>query len=671
MSKKYRFGLIEYLTPTVTPLFLAPIGVAETATRCCYSSFAGSENEVIQDIGKGIISPTITDDLHDAKVSPLVENIVHALQHESVIESVTCSFLIQGISRACYSDDTEVLTRDGWKLFKDTTDDDLFMTKNIETGKEEFQQRTDYIEYHYKGDMHQYKNNVVDLLVTPNHRMVFKRALNDVRRQDSKEELHCVASEDIKYPRIRIPKTFSNYEGNGITEIKIKPYKYTRKYRWSDELVEKTQKFEVKDINSFIQLLAIYISDGSVYNDKSENKHTIHITTPFKDKHELIRNVCSKLGLSKVSDNNTKTRGLTGVRFNNSPLGIYFKRLGKSYQKYIPIDIWELSREQAKLFLNTYLIFDGHERKDGRCGLFTSSKVLSEQLYNICLIAGYSPNCHVVDNVGKEIVIAGKKAKCNHIAYSIEFSKKNKRNIDSLVSNRYKQGIVKDVKYDSNVYCVSVPNGTLFVRRTDTYNASWCGNCLQELARHRVGVSLSVQSTRYTVNDLIKLFFWSDYFSNPVLARDMFVSEAIKLNLFALADQEIIETKLKSIFAQMKILEKRDRVVLMKDTLHKKAIAVTENVHKYINSEEFLTNLLQAPNKRNAGDTVKAILVDEMFSVDLVLTVNLRSLKHFLKLRDSGAAWFPMQVLAKEIKETLPKDYLRYVERIKTTKEEK
>jgi len=71
-----------------------------------------------------------------------------------------------------------------------------------------------------------------------------------------------------------------------------------------------------------------------------------------------------------------------------------------------------------------------------------------------------------------------------------------------------------------------------------------------------------------------------------------------------------------------------------------------------------LYNALQAgKKKRNVGDAFKHIITDNV-KVDMVVTFNLRSLKNYLTLRDSGAAYFQIRWLAQEMMKVTPQKYL-------------
>jgi thymidylate synthase (FAD) len=66
--------------------------------------------------------------------------------------------------------------------------------------------------------------------------------------------------------------------------------------------------------------------------------------------------------------------------------------------------------------------------------------------------------------------------------------------------------------------------------------------------------------------------------------------------------------------------------------------------------------------KRNVGDGFKHIVSDN-WKVDMVVTFNIRSLKNYFDLRDSGAAWFQIQWLAQAMKEVTPIKYLKLIDK--------
>ena len=78
--------------------------------------------------------------------------------------------------------------------------------------------------------------------------------------------------------------------------------------------------------------------------------------------------------------------------------------------------------------------------------------------------------------------------------------------------------------------------------------------------------------------------------------------------------------------------------------------------------DELFKALEAGKAKRNVGDPFKHIVTDN-WKTELVMTINLRSLKNFFDLRDSGAAWFQIQWLAEEMKAKTPIKYLRLIDK--------
>lgn len=76
----------------------------------------------------------------------------------------------------CYDSETEILTRDGWVKFPDLKEGVEVGTVNPATLQFEWQTPTAYVHEEYSGDMVYFTpDRQIDLLVTPNHRMFFRK----------------------------------------------------------------------------------------------------------------------------------------------------------------------------------------------------------------------------------------------------------------------------------------------------------------------------------------------------------------------------------------------------------------------------------------------------------------------------------------------------------------
>jgi YHS domain-containing protein len=79
----------------------------------------------------------------------------------------------EGTNRACYSEDTYVLTDRGWKLHQDIKDEKIAVY-DPKTDTIRFEKPLRLYAYDYEGPMYHFKSKAVDVLVTPEHKMLFK-----------------------------------------------------------------------------------------------------------------------------------------------------------------------------------------------------------------------------------------------------------------------------------------------------------------------------------------------------------------------------------------------------------------------------------------------------------------------------------------------------------------
>jgi len=84
---------------------------------------------------------------------------------------VNFMYTLQG---ECYSEDTQVLTENGWKYFYEVKPGEKVFTLNPKTNEIELQEPYRFYEYDFDGELYHFKGEEVNLLVTPRHRMLVK-----------------------------------------------------------------------------------------------------------------------------------------------------------------------------------------------------------------------------------------------------------------------------------------------------------------------------------------------------------------------------------------------------------------------------------------------------------------------------------------------------------------
>jgi thymidylate synthase (FAD) len=175
---------------------------------------------------------------------------------------------------------------------------------------------------------------------------------------------------------------------------------------------------------------------------------------------------------------------------------------------------------------------------------------------------------------------------------------------------------------------------------------------LQEHARHRIQ-AISVRSTRYTMSGIINAFVASQADDD----RDFFIETLLGFDMFVTADEEYNRLEIGAIYNklkwQMSQVENFYELAVAKSSL--------SLVEAHTGKARVLFEALEeGKKKRNVGDAFKHIVTDN-WKVDMVVSFNLRSLKNYFTLRNSGSAYFQIQWLAQEMMKQVPAKYLNLI----------
>jgi len=330
-------------------------------------------------------------------------------------------------SWGCYDDKTEILTNDGWKLFKDVTYNDKFATLNSDTHHLEFQKASKIHEYDFSGKLYYFKDGHIDLAVTPNHRMY----VGDYKDKDD-------TSWSIKRAdEISKPIYFKKDVINIVPDVSH--------FNIEDKTVE---------ADTWLEFMGYFLSCG--YNCEKHNKTTIYETIGLnKDKiNHCLKKLPFKFSKDKKSINH---KSINRWHYTTKELYKYLSIFGKEDEKFIPRYLLELSRRQSKILLDAMMLGNGTKVK-GKYIYHTSSKQLADDIQELALRCNLSADIRITNRV---------RSKNNkHAEYKIKIK------TTKTMSQFNNEPIQKS--YTGKVYCVTVPNGLLYVRRNG--KAVWCGN---------------------------------------------------------------------------------------------------------------------------------------------------------------------------------------------------
>ena len=355
------------------------------------------------------------------------------------------------IDATCFSQDTEVLTDSGWKLFHAIGLWDKVCTLNPDTRQIVFQLPTGRIQYRFDGDMVLITNDKKDLelLVTPNH-SVWGVPKHGTKIQEFR-------ADGIPYS-LAIPRS-GQWTGVEATLHRIPAYENTWHSGKGKGLDKTCSKSEVVvPMDDWIKFLALYLSEGS------KTQWTVTIAqTKYKAE---VRNALEALPFKWCESEK-------GFTCSDVQLCAALPE-GDKYDKFVPQFVKELCPRQIDLFLSAYCLGDGSIDAGNRV-ITTPSIKTADDLQELFLKAGSLASIRTVRFIGKVCAISGGTYTCKHDSYQVRERRLFKDFYVEGWKNARHAKYLSRVPYSGMVYDVTVPNHIIFVRRNG--KACWSGNC--------------------------------------------------------------------------------------------------------------------------------------------------------------------------------------------------
>lgn len=354
----------------------------------------------------------------------------------------------------CYDKETEILTDQGWKYFKDLNKTEKVATLNITNDSVEYQKPINYICELYKGKMIYETGKRIDLLVTPNHKILFKKGHN---QKKPPKKYYFIEAKDLKN-NIMYRKSFPYRKGTNPKYFilpKLENNNKTLNYN-SNASYYKVKYIKMED---WVEFLGWFISEGCCYYQKKGNYITV-ISQSKINNISKIRSCIKKCGFKFYE---ATDKGGINFRICNKQLYYYLSSQRGAKNKFIPREFLELDNKLLKILFKSLILGDGCVNGKSYT-YYTSSKTLADNMFEIGLRLGYSPSLNIRNSDFYKV--KNKKYNIKTTSYEIYFAKTEY----SFIRAKKR----KEIYYDDFVYCVEVPNHTLYIRRNG--RACWCGN---------------------------------------------------------------------------------------------------------------------------------------------------------------------------------------------------
>lgn len=565
---------------------------------------------------------------------------------------------IKEVGHGCYDEETEVLTEDGWKKFKNVSiDQDLFATLNPITLKLEYQKASNKIDKKYNGLMYKLKSSMIDLLVTPDHRMFIQK--HDTQKAKRKEQpWEIIEANKIKNKRVKYKKN-CNWEGKYIANYTLPTIniKYGKGYK---DIIGKT--FNIED---WVKFLGYWCSEGSTHYTKGSS-YRINLYQNPGYTLENMRSCLKNMGYSPFERISKNSNNRLLVICDQVLFHHLHDICGKlSYNKKVPSFIKKLNKELIQIFLDAYIEGDGNIHKtNGHKVIYTSSKQMADDLQELILKVGLSASIKIDDRVGKPREGKWKNIKQTRPNYIVSISSESRQeplvNHNGSIHNTFE-------KYNGNIYCVTVPNSLLYVRRNGipvwsgnsvTEHANWTllltgvsRSLCMELIRHR-HFNFSMLSQRYVdetecnmvvppeLQKEVKMFLDSkETIKDPMWesGRYWLLSVNNAIMDYKYQTEYLFNKLVPEAYLDLKLGE-CGAINLSIDDMMKKI------------PMEKRTEL-----RKRARQTARSLLPNATES-KIVITVNARSLRNFLELRGSSHADSEIRLLANKIFDIIVKE---------------
>lgn len=414
--------------------------------------------------------------------------------------------LIELAGRTCYDDETEVLTRTGWKTFARLTRGEEVCTFNIKQPELEFLDPGEIIARPFDGKLFVAEGRRFSLHVTPDHNLVVDGATGP----------KLARADHVFGTRFKVP-TQAVYHGSQVTDLEFPGLDYFQKLPNSSNCARHvTSGWRVTKelMPKFAGLLGWYVAEGTIAGGGGAG---LRIVIYQKDsKVQPIIDLIESLGL-KWHKSVDARNGVAALYINKSPLVRWLQQWGVgSHNIRIPPVVFDWPVAIRQNFIDAAMLGDGHKSVNGRWMYTTRSRGLAEDMQRLLVTSGKPSSVSCSTDRGAPIyrVSAGLRP-------CAEIKPKNQA----------------WVPYSGMVYCVTTKNRALMIRRSGKVLV--CGNCYDsygkgrssaeyhehiravghgsvlehvsatfhirgvsrglthELIRHRVGTAISQRSTRY------------------------------------------------------------------------------------------------------------------------------------------------------------------------------
>jgi HK97 family phage portal protein len=343
-------------------------------------------------------------------------------------------------NRACYDDQTEVLTENGWKKYYQVKDGEKIAEYDGENNVVRFAVPLGKYVYPYKGKMLHFENCKMDIMVTPDHRMWY--------RPDHKGAKYRIGfAEDL--PKICYFKAAAPQNDGESIDLFSLPY-----YEKGSRPENKSRNFMMDD---WLEFLGYVISEGGV---SSQVRNRVITLYQKKQPHQNKIRACLKRlkATGCINYGEYQTPGEDGARFNvyGAPVIFWMHDFigGYANEKHLPDFVFKLCRRQRQILFDALMLGDGSisPRPNDRNGYYsTTSHQLAEDVQRLAFSLGIEARAAI------HYEASGNRHTCYRV--SLDFG-----TAEQQLDFQHRP-MRSEVDYDGVVWCFKTATGLFVTRR--------------------------------------------------------------------------------------------------------------------------------------------------------------------------------------------------------------
>lgn len=329
----------------------------------------------------------------------------------------------------CYVEETEFLTENGWKQYKDILCGEKLATLNPNNRKLEFQDYISRISYPFEDELYYFSNQYSYFAVTSNHNCF-------VTKQNRSKKNNFKSDYNLNY---------STWEFKNVDELIKSRYSH---YHIIHSIIPNEEDY-LGVTDDYLRLMGLYCSEGSIIYYKKKPKGISISQLDFPNKIKYTIDQIKEYKIFKYSF-------LRKNRYENT-YNIYNKELATrildecseySAHKKLPYYINKLSKRQIDILLDSLMCGDGTHKKYSQI-YYTQSMKLANSVNELALYAGYITKLWNYPE---------------HKNMKQVYIKKDHIGIGDCIANESKYSHFKKKFYKGKVVCFEVPNSILITR---------------------------------------------------------------------------------------------------------------------------------------------------------------------------------------------------------------